>query len=98
MGTHPIFESDFDCLTDPAEIDEKKNGIGPNLTSKTHKTQQHHQHSISRGQSTQKEICVTREKLRRSTKNEETERNRTDPTKKTNDTHNHGSDQVRRRV
>jgi len=22
MGTHPIFESDFDCLTDNAESDE----------------------------------------------------------------------------
>jgi len=22
MGTHPIFESDFDCLTDLTELDE----------------------------------------------------------------------------
>jgi len=30
MGTHPIFESDFDCLTDDSECDSK---FDPNLYS-----------------------------------------------------------------
>jgi len=24
MGTHPIFESDFDCLTEKKNVDERK--------------------------------------------------------------------------
>jgi len=27
MGTHPIFESDFDCLTDSSYIDEPSQAI-----------------------------------------------------------------------
>merc|ERR1712130_235563 len=32
MGTHPIFESDFDCLTDPCFLSISKNGSSVHRT------------------------------------------------------------------
>jgi len=39
MGTHPIFESDFDCLTEwiflfPIPVGIKARGVSPNIASK----------------------------------------------------------------
>jgi len=39
MGTHPIFESDFDCLTDYLNGEEKaESGIGCQNSKETEKT------------------------------------------------------------
>jgi len=46
MGTHPIFESDFDCLTD---IDRKRTGKNTNVYSLEHETVGQSEPDLGRG-------------------------------------------------